>query len=80
MKLMFWKRRRRSLLRDLAYQTSYDVLLPSTRAAIEKMAEDFARDMLADPVFREQLRQEATAAARDIARSLKESRESREAD
>jgi hypothetical protein len=74
MKVMFWRRKRRSLLRDLAYETSYQVLLPSTRAAIEKMAEDFARDMLADPVFREQLRQEATAAAREIALSLKESR------
>jgi hypothetical protein len=82
MKLMFWKRRREreSLLSNLAYKASLDVLLPSTRAAIEKMAEDFARDMLADPVFREQLRQEATAAAREIALSLKESRESRGAD
>ena len=81
MKPMFWRRReRRSLLSNLAYKASLDVLLPSTRAAIEKMAEDFARDMLADPVFREQLRQEATAAAREIARSLKESREAREAD
>jgi hypothetical protein len=76
MKLMFWRRRRerRSLLSNLAYKASLDVLMPSTRAAIEKIAEDFARDMLADPEFRLQLREEATAAARDIARSLKESR------
>jgi hypothetical protein len=73
MKLMFWKRKRRSLLSDVAYKTSLEVLLPSTRAAIEKMAEDFARDMLSDPEFRQRLREEATAAARDIARSLKES-------
>jgi hypothetical protein len=72
MKLMFWRRRiRRSQLSTLAYRASLDVLLPSTRAAIEKMAEEFARDMLADPEFRQRLREEATAAARDIARSLK---------
>jgi hypothetical protein len=79
MRLMFWRKRarqreRESLLNNLAYKASLDVLMPSTRRAIEKMAEDFAREMLADPVFREQLRQEATAAAREIARSLKESR------
>jgi len=75
MKLMFWRRReRQALLSNLAYKATLDVLMPSTRRAIEKMAEDFARDMLADPEFRQQLRDEATAAARDIARSLKESR------
>ena len=74
MKFMFWRRRlRRSQLSSLAYQASLDVLLPSTRAAIEKMAEEFARDMLADPEFRQRLREEATSAARDIARSLKQS-------
>jgi hypothetical protein len=74
---MFWKRERerQSLLSNLAYKASLDVLLPSTRAAIEKMAEEFARDMLADPVFRQQLREEATRAAREIAASLKQSRE-----
>jgi hypothetical protein len=72
MKLMFWSRRvPRSQLSNLAYKASLDVLLPSTRAAIEKMAEEFARDMLADPEFRQRLREEATSAARDIARSLK---------
>jgi hypothetical protein len=80
MKLMFWRRERRSLLSNVAYKATLDVLLPSTRAAIEKMAEDFARDMLSDPEFRQQLRAEATAAAREIARSLKESREARNTD
>ena len=74
MKLMFWRRSQRSLLSNLAYKASLDVLMPSTRAAIEKMAEEFARDMLADPEFRQRLREEATRAAQDIARSLKESR------
>jgi uncharacterized membrane-anchored protein YjiN (DUF445 family) len=55
----------------MAYKASLHVLLPSTRAAIEKMAEEFARDMLADPEFRQRLREEATSAAREIARSLK---------
>ena len=44
----------------MAYEASLNVLLPSTRAAIEKIAEEFARDMLADPVFRQRLREEAT--------------------
>ena len=72
MKLMFWKRKRESPLTQLAYQASLDVLLPSTRAAIERMAEEFARDMLADPEFRQRLREEATSAAREIARSFKQ--------
>jgi hypothetical protein len=53
----------------MAHQAALDVLLPSTRAAIEKMAEEFARDMLADPEFRQRLREEATSAAREIART-----------
>jgi hypothetical protein len=36
------------------------------------MAEEFARDMLKDPEFRQYLRDEATKAARDIARALRE--------
>ncbi len=49
-----------------------NILLPSTRAAIERIAEEFARDMLADPEFRQRLREEATAAAQEIARSYKQ--------
>jgi len=72
MKLMFWKRRRPSPLSQLAYEGSMNILLPSTRAAIERIAEEFARDMLADPEFRQRLREEATAAAQEIARSYKQ--------
>jgi hypothetical protein len=46
------------------------VLSASTRAAIERMAEEFAHDMLAEPVLRERLRNEATAAARQLGASL----------
>ncbi len=61
----------KQLLRMLAEQSTHYVLMDSTKRAIEKMAEEFARDMQADPVFREQLRQEATRAARAIAESLR---------
>ena len=49
-----------------------------TRAAIEKMAEEFARDMLKDPEFRQYLRDEATKAAHEIARALREPPEASE--
>jgi hypothetical protein len=62
---------RRSIVRQMAQETSRHVLLESTRAAIEKMAEEFAKDALADPEFRAYLRAEATSAAREIARSLR---------
>jgi hypothetical protein len=54
------------------------VLSESTRAAIEKMAEEFAQDMLKDPVFRAHLREEATKAAREIAKALREQPDSPE--
>ena len=73
METMRKRRPRRLPLSRMAHQAALDVLLPSTRAAIEKMAEEFARDMLADPEFRQRLREEATSAAREIARSLKRS-------
>ncbi len=55
------------MVREMAQERSAHVLMESTRAAIEKMAEEFARDMLADPQFRAYLREEATRAARQIA-------------
>jgi hypothetical protein len=63
--------RGKSLVRQMAEDTSRHVLLESTRAAIEKMAEEFAKDALADPEFRAYLREEATSAAREIARALR---------
>jgi hypothetical protein len=63
---------RRMLIREMARQEATRVLSESTRTAIEKMAEEFARDMLRDPVFRRYLREEATKAAREIARAARE--------
>jgi cobalamin biosynthesis Mg chelatase CobN len=64
--------KRKTLARQIAEESAKHVLSESTRAAIDKMAEEFARDMLADKEFREHLRREATAAAREIARALRE--------
>ena len=46
-------------------------LLESTRAAIEKMAEEFAREALADPEFRAQMRTEVRAAMHELVAYLK---------
>ncbi len=48
------------------------MLSEGTRAAIDKIAEDFHRDLLADPSYREHIRREATAAAREIVKALRE--------
>jgi hypothetical protein len=63
---------RRMLIREMARQEATRVLSESTRAAIERMAEEFAQDMLRDPEFRQYLREEATKAVREIARALRE--------
>jgi hypothetical protein len=63
---------RQLLIREIARIEATRVLSESTRAAIEKMAEEFAQDMLKDPVFRAYLRDEATKAARAIAETLRE--------
>ena len=65
-------RRRKSLARQMAEESARHVLSESTRAAIDEMAEEFARDMLADREFREHLRREATAAAHAICAALRE--------
>jgi pantoate kinase len=64
--------RRKTLVQEMSEIAAKQVLSDSTRRAIEKMAEEFARDMLADKEFREYLRREATAAAREIAAALRE--------
>src|SRR5574341_383414 len=60
-------------LRVIAEDATSHVLGASTRAAIEKMAEEFAREMLADEEFRRQLREGALRAARAVAESLRKS-------
>jgi hypothetical protein len=60
------------LIREMARSEATRVLSESTRRAIERMAEEFAQDMLRDPVFRAHLRDEATKAAREIAAALRE--------
>jgi hypothetical protein len=55
----------------LAQEGSQWVLLESTRAAIEKMAEEFAREALADPEFRVQMRTEVRAAMHELVAYLK---------
>jgi hypothetical protein len=61
----------RSLSRRIAEDTAAHVLSETTRAAIEKMAEEYAREMLQDDEFRMQLREEAREAARKVAASLR---------
>jgi hypothetical protein len=63
---------RQLLIREIARMEAAGVVSESTRAAIERMAEEFAQDMLKDPVFRAYLRDEATKAARAIAETLRE--------
>jgi hypothetical protein len=65
------KRRTNRVVRAMAQETAGHVLSESTRAAIEKMAEEFARDMLKDVEFRKYLREEAVRAARAIAGTLR---------
>jgi hypothetical protein len=64
--------RRKTLVQQIAEESTKHVLLESTRAAIEKMAEDFAREAMADPEYRDLLRREARAAAKEIVAALRE--------
>jgi hypothetical protein len=52
------------------------VLSESTRANIEKMAEEFAREAMADPVYREELREAVRELAHACARELQDFSES----
>ena len=63
--------RRRSLLQQLIESSSQHVLLESTRAAIEKMAEEFARDALSDPEFRAQARAEIKVEVRKLVAAMR---------
>ena len=63
--------RRRTLVRQVAEDSTRHVLMESTRAAIEKMAEEFARDAMADPEFRAYLRREVVVAARELLADLR---------
>jgi hypothetical protein len=64
--------RRKTLVQQMAEESAKYVVSVSTRAAIDKIGEDFARDALADPVFRAHLKREATAAAREVVARLRE--------
>ena len=64
------KRRRRRLL-VLAEETVPYVMSESTRKAIEKMAEEFAREMLADPEVRAEIRQAVGPTAEKAKRALR---------
>ena len=68
----------RSPLQIIADDTTDVVLSETTRAAIEKIAEDFARDMHADPEYRAEVRREAIAAARRVAGELHRGRREKE--
>jgi len=64
--------KKRPTLRTIAQESTGYVLLESTRAAIEKMAEEFARDMMKDPEYRKRMHEAATLAARAFAAALRE--------
>ena len=66
------KARRKTLIRLIAEESARHVLTESTRAAIDKIAEDFARELRADPEYREFIRREAAAAVRDFVAALRE--------
>lgn len=63
---------RRNLMRRIAEMSANYVISESTRAAIEKIAEDFAKEALSDPEFRAYMKREATAAARGVVADLRD--------
>ena len=72
MKTVVRRRRRKTLVQEMAELSAKHVLSESTRNALDKMAEEFAKEALADPEFRALLRREAREAAREIVRALRE--------
>jgi hypothetical protein len=70
------KLRRRLRSQEIVEETVPHVLSESTRANIEKMAEEAAREMLADPVYREKLREAVRELALACARELQDFSES----
>jgi hypothetical protein len=55
----------------MAELSAKHVLSESTRNALDKMAEEFAKEALADPEFRAELKREAKAAAREVVKTLR---------
>ena len=72
MKTVARRRRKKTLVQEMAELSAKHVLSESTRNALDKMAEEFAKEALADPEFRALLRREAREAAREIVRALRE--------
>ena len=60
------------MIQEIAAESAKHVLSESTRAAIDRMVEDFAKELLADPEYRKELRRDARAAAREIVAALRE--------
>lgn len=60
------------LIRQMAEETTAHVLSETTRQAIEKLAVEFAREMMQDEEFRAQIKSEAQRAAHNFASMLKE--------
>jgi pantoate kinase len=74
MKPVARRQRRKTLVQEMAELSAKHVLSESTRNALEKMAEDFAKELLADPEYRAELKREAKAAARSIVKALRKAR------
>jgi hypothetical protein len=58
------------ILQRMIEEGSDWVLMESTRASIEKFAEEYVRDALSDPVWREMVRQETRSAVRNAVLAL----------
>jgi hypothetical protein len=58
------------MLQRLIEEGSDWVLMESTRASIEKFAEEYVRDAMSDPVWRELVRQETRMAVRKAIAAL----------
>jgi len=64
--------RRKPLVRQIAEESAKHVLSESTRAAIDEIAEDFAKEALSDPEFRAYMRREIGAAVRVVIEAMRE--------
>lgn len=69
----------KQLLRIIAEQATHYVLMDSTKRAIERIAESYAKELHTDPVYRKRLHEEATRAARILAESLRQVHEAEDA-
>jgi len=68
------RKRRKTRVQVMAQERAEYVVCESTRQAIEKIAEDFAREALADPEFRAELRRDAREAARKVVEAMRAAR------